>query len=228
MYIGKARYQKSGFTLIEVLVAMVIFALVMTLSVTSYRFSLLNLTKDDKQKNISELTHIKLINKQIRSLQPFFYPLQNGEKVPFFYGTEDGFSFITDNPIQIASPLAIAKIVVVQNEMHYCEVAFGSIDLTKFSTRDLQCQQSILYLSGNDIKLSYFGWKDRLDLDNFYSEFLNINIRPEPLWYSQFLAEKRKLIPLFVQINVKNSSSIFLELPEITPFQQGASSVFEG
>ncbi|MEL0606655.1 type II secretion system protein, partial [Pseudoalteromonas undina] len=65
MYIGSNKRRQSGFTLIDVLVAMVIFSLVMTVSVTSYRFSLSELTKEQKNNQIKHLTTTNLINIQI-------------------------------------------------------------------------------------------------------------------------------------------------------------------
>ena len=154
MYIGKVDSQAKGFTLIEVLVAMVIFSLVMTVAVSSYRLSIINLTKQDRSLDLNTFTTIKLINKQIKSLKPFFYTLDNGEKAPFFIGTENTMLFITETPILQDSPLAIAMLYIDKKRIYYCEVTFGSQALTSLKST-IPCEEKIEYLNVENAKFSY-------------------------------------------------------------------------
>ncbi|MGO2073943.1 MAG: type II secretion system protein [Pseudoalteromonas sp.] len=226
MFIGKTNQKEQAFTLVEVLIAMVIFSLVMALSVTSYRFSLMNLTKVNKNEKITSLTRIKVINKQIHSMLPIFFHLDNGQQAPFFQGNNSQFSFITESPIQVHSPMAIATLRVVDNQLSYCESEFGTSKLENFKGN--KCNESFLYLIGEDIELSYFGWKNNLEESDYFSEYLSQPVKPTPKWSSVFLSQDRKLLPIYIEIKRKDQSPIRFKLPEITSFEQGASNAFEG
>lgn len=228
MFIGKTNHKEKAFTLIEVLVAMVIFSFVMVVSVTSYRMSLMNLTKENKSERVKELTSIKIINNQIRSLIPFIFRLSNGEQVPFFQGKRNQFLFITENPIQVTSPIAIVLIQVVENQLQYCEVEYGAVKLENLIFKSNACKAPFIYLTGEGIELSYFGWENAFELDSYYSEYLNVAVKPQPRWSGDFFSQERKLLPLYIQIKRKDQSAIRLKLPEMTSFEQGATNAFEG
>lgn len=228
MYIGSSKRIQSAFTLIEVLVAMVIFSLVMTVSVTSYRFSVSELTKAEKSYQVNKLTTIKLINNQIHSLIPFIFRTELAEQVPFFQGNDKGFSFITENPIQVDSPLAVAQLKIVDNKLQYCEVQYGMFLLEDIDHINHECSSPITYLSGEDISISYFGWKDSFELSNFYSEYLNVAVKPVPSWSSTFSGAKRKLMPLYIKISIEEQSDMLLKIPQLSSLAQGASNAFEG
>ncbi|MDC9521296.1 type II secretion system protein [Pseudoalteromonas sp. Angola-31] len=228
MYIGSNKRRQSAFTLIEVLVAMVIFSLVMTVSVTSYRFSLSELTKEEKNNQIKHLTTTKLINSQIHSLTPFIFRTEMGEQVPFFQGNSNAFSFITDKPIQVTSPIAVATLQVVDDTVQYCEIEYGTFLLEDIDRIPKDCSSPITYLAGKDISITYFGWKDNFELSNFYSEYLNIAVKPKPLWSPTFSAAKRKLMPLYVRISIAEHTDILFKIPQLTSFELGASNAFEG
>ncbi|MEL0647373.1 type II secretion system protein [Pseudoalteromonas agarivorans] len=217
-----------AFTLVEVLVAMVIFSLVMTLSVTSYRYSLSTLTKEDKNHKVKSLTTIKLINKQVRSLIPFIYRTEFNEQVPFFEGITKRVSFITDKPIQVDSPIAVATLRVGEKSIEYCEAEYGLFLLDNIAREDMGCESPIVYMQGEDIELSYFGWKDGFELSNYYSEYFSIAVKPKPTWTSTFSAQKRKILPLFIKISMQEQSAIILKIPQLNSFEQGATNAFEG
>lgn len=228
MFIGKASKSQRAFTLVEVLIAMVIFSLVMTLAVSSYRYSLQNLSKQGKNNNLAALTTQKLINKQIRTALPFYYTLYTGSNALFFEGTESSVQFITDHPILIDSPLAVVELKVSENEVSYCEIAFGSVSLESVS-KGTTCDKKITYLEGNRIQLHYFGWKDSLELDNYYSEYLSINVKPSPKWSSEYSATQRGVLPLFLKISLSSEREIVLKIPEVNSYQrQGSNNGFEG
>ena len=228
MYIGSNKRRQSAFTLIEVLVAMVIFSLVMSISVTSYRFSVSELTKSEKNYQIKKLSTIKLINNQIHSLIPFIFRTELAEQVPFFHGNAYGFSFITDTPIQVNSPLAVASLKVIDDTVQYCEIEYGMFLLEDIELINNTCSTPINYLSGKGLSISYFGWKNSFELSNFYSEYLNVTVKPKPSWSTSFSAFKRKLMPLYIRFSIEGQSDILIKVPQLTSFELGASNAFEG
>lgn len=226
MFIGRVK-QQGAFTLVEVLIAMVIFSLVMTLAVSSYRYSILNLTKQGKSASVDALTTTKLVNNQIRTLKPFFHTNQEGAKTPFFVGEEKSMLFITESPIIVSSPIAVSALIIEGNRLEYCEMPFGSFPLYQ-PPSSLPCDEKLTYLDANEIEISYFGWKNNFELDDFYSEYLNVNIKPSPKWYKTFKGSIRGLVPMFVKIASDKNSDIILQIPEVTPYQRGANNAFEG
>jgi hypothetical protein len=91
----------------------------------------------------------------------WIYTLDNGEKAPFFIGTENTMLFITETPILQDSPLAIAMLYIDKKRIYYCEVTFGSQALTSLKST-IPCEEKIEYLNVENAKFSYFVWKDYL------------------------------------------------------------------
>ncbi len=127
----------------------------------------------------------------------------------------------------VSTPMAAVSLIVKDNKLEYCEVPFGSFPLHQLPS-PFPCDEKLTYLEANEIEMSYFGWKNSFELDDFYSEFLNVNVKPSPKWSSTFDGSKRGLVPIFVKITSDKNSDIILRIPEITPYQQGANNAFEG
>lgn len=200
-----------GYTLIEVLVAMVIFSVLMTLSVSSYRY-FFNATgsKGSMDYDLSLLTKRKIINSTIKGLQPYYYPGFERKSELFFKGNENAFSFVTSNPSYLKEPMVIANFFIQESgkELAYCELPLGSVNLLNYKFKVSSCQDYQVYLNAENIRFSYFTWKDVLELDNYYSELLNIAIKPTPLWREQYDSAKTIILPLYIKVIIEGGETL--------------------
>ncbi|NKC17420.1 prepilin-type N-terminal cleavage/methylation domain-containing protein [Pseudoalteromonas sp. S4498] len=230
MYSGVKQSNRTGFTLIEVLISMVIFSIVIALAVMSYRFSLQNLTSSNSRYDIDKLSRVKLVNQQIREAFPYGYVDELGKTVPFFIGKKEGFAFVTRSPVLISEPIAVSTLYIKDRDLLYCEVPLGVVSLSSFKIHESNCEKSISFMSSQSFEFQYFGWKDWLEFSNYYSEYLDIVVKPKPTWNDTFYASQRKIMPLFIRIKVKNDNArgkvnhLIYRISRIPPSLLGASS----
>lgn len=221
--------RSKGYTLIEVLVSMVIFSILMTLAVSSYRyFFTATGSKANSAYDLSLLTKRKVINTSLRGIQAYYYQGADGKSKLFFKGERSSFSFITNTPSYISEPLAIASFFLLQSGtlLAYCETPLGSIALLDYRFKPANCPDYQTYLTAEEIQFSYFTWKDVFELDNYYSEMLNVAVKPKPLWRQQYDSAETIILPLYVKITTKNGEpllprELFFELPQEIPHTKG-------
>lgn len=196
----------KGYTLIEVLVSMVIFSVLITLAVSSYRYFFSATSKKNSQSyNLSMLTERKIINTSIQDIQAYYYQDFDGKNKLFFHGTKNSFSFVSNSPSYLDASMVVATVFASHSntQLRYCEQALGSVSLLNFHFRESDCSNSKLYLLSENIKFLYFSWKDAFELDNYYSDLLNITIKPKPMWRTQYLSAQTLALPLMIKIKIE-------------------------
>lgn len=228
--------RRCGYTLIEVLVSMVIFSVLITLAVSSYRYFFNSIDKKKNQEyRLSLLTQRKIINTSVKRLEPYYYVDYDSKPKLFFHGRKSDFSFVSAQPSYLNEPLVISTFFTANSgrELYYCERALGSIQLQNYSFRDSDCETKHLYLLGEGIAFSYFGWKDGFELSNFYSEYLNVTVQPTPKWREQYDSAESLVLPLFIKVKHTTRNSLvptefMFELPHELPGAKRDKSEFSG
>jgi prepilin-type N-terminal cleavage/methylation domain-containing protein len=226
----------KGYTLIEVLVSMVIFSVLITLAVSSYRYFFSSLGKNVNQDyKLSLLTQRKIMNVTVKSLEPYYFMSYESKPTLFFYGTKTSVSFISYSPSYLDEPLVISTLFITDSnkELRYCERALGSLKLNSYVFRTNDCPESKLYFEGENIDIAYFGWENALELSDYYSEYLDVVIKPEPKWRNEYNGAEANTLPLFIKIThtTKNSllpKEFMFELPEELPGAKRDKSEFSG
>lgn len=197
----------KGYTLIEVLVAMVIFSVLITLAVSSYRyFFSATASKNGQKYALSLLSQRKIINTSIKAVEPYYYRDYDNKTKLFFLGEAKQLSFVSHKPSYLNEPLVIATLFITNSgkELRYCERPLGSLPMINYRFRERGCPDSKLYLQGENIRFSYYSWKDAFEFSNYYSEYLNITIKPKPQWRAQYNSAKTLALPLFIRISTTN------------------------
>lgn len=228
--------KNKGYTLIEVLVSMVIFSVLITLAVSSYRYFFSSIgVKKGQAYTLSLLTQRKIINTSIRGLEPYYYIDYDNKSKIFFHGNKNNFSFISYRPSYLDEPLVISTFFIIESgrELHYCERALGSVQLKDYFFRESDCQDSKLYFSSENISFSYFGWKNGFELSNFYSEYLSVAIQPKPNWRALYNSAETEVLPLFIKIKHAINNDLIppefmFELPDELPGAKRDKSEFSG
>lgn len=226
----------KGYTLIEVLVSMVIFSVLITLAVSSYRyFFSATASKNGQTYTLSLLSQRKIINTSIKALEAYYYVDYDNKSRLFFLGRKDSLSFVSYNSSYLNEPLVISTLFLADSgtELYYCEQALGSTSLVNYKFRGSDCPDSKLYLKGDDINLSYFTWKNALELDSYFSEYLNVNVKPKPEWRTQYNGAETLALPLYIKISTSNTSGLLpaefmFEVPQELPLAKRDKNGFAG
>lgn len=231
-----AMIKPKGYTLVEVLISMVIFSVLITLAVSSYRyFFSATASKNAQAYTLSLLSQRKIINTSIKAVEPYYYVDYENKSRLFFLGEKARLSFVSFNPSYLNEPLVISTLFITNsgNELHYCEQALGSVSLVNYKFRENDCPNSKLYLKGDNISLSYFTWKNALELDNYFSEYLNVNIKPRPKWRAPYNSAETLALPLYIKISTSNASGLLplefmFEVPQEIPLAKRDKNGFAG
>ncbi|GAA0815192.1 hypothetical protein GCM10009111_13140 [Colwellia asteriadis] len=226
----------KGYTLIEVLVSMVIFSILITLAVSSYRyFFSATASKNSQAHALSLLSQRKIINTSIKALEPYYYVDYDNKSRLFFLGEKERLSFVSYNPSYLNEPLTISTLFLAEsgNELYYCEQALGTISLMNYRFRERDCLEKKLYLKGENIRFSYFSWKNALELDSYFSEYLNVNVKPKPQWRSQYDSAETLALPLYIKISTSNAlgllpNEFMFEVPQELPIAKRDKHGFAG
>ena len=228
--------KNKGYTLIEVLVAMVIFSVLITLAVSSYRyFFSATASKNGQTYALSLLSQRKLINTSIKAIEPYYYLSYDNKSTLFFQGEKQNLSFISYNPSYLNEPLVISTLFIANSgkELRYCERPLGSLPLANYRFRENDCLESKLYLQADNINFSYYSWKDAFEFYDYYSEHLNVTVKPKPQWRAQYNSDKTLALPLFIRIHTTKNDGLLpaefmFEVPPELPLAKRDKNGFAG
>jgi len=201
-----------GFTLIEVLVAGIILAIIvslsffaMTLYLNEFRYARLSDTSA-----IGEFRQQQLLNAAMESVWEYFVTDPANERIgnyyPYFKGTSNSIDFITTSPVFTKNRTAVARIRLIDdNDESGCKLVYEEASLDKNYIR--YYEDKIKYdhtlnisLSEKDLKFRYYGFWERRFLPDK-------EIEEEVLrWQDIFDGRKKKSVPEIIEI-VKQSDA---------------------
>jgi len=228
--------KNKGYTLVEVLTAMVIFSLVISIAVSSYRYFFSATGKTSKNKDdLALLTKRKIINQSIKAMQAYYYRNFEGTNKLFFYGDQNVVSFVSDHPSLLEEPLVVANLYVTNSgkDLMYCEQGLGTVNLDNYKFRESQCEHKLVYLTNEQIKMSFFAWENHLELDDFYSEFTTQVVEPKPKWRLQYDAKTTLSLPLFIKVSLTGKNKMLpnefmFKIQEELPYTKRRKNAFAG
>lgn len=224
----------KGFTLIEILVAMVIFAMVITLASEAYR----HFSNSPSSEKLTDgmplsLSEFKRVINTVREIKPFYYTDDEFKKRLFFKGNNHLVKYYTTAPVLTDEPIALSMLKVSEensSDLEYCEFKFGVYSTKQIDLID-ECPEETIELNiGEKIELRFFGWEDRDIYDKFLSGFFAVAIEPRPRWWDSYKSDETSILPFFLGIYFDESNSLFFQSPMIikvnteSPLSQRASS----
>lgn len=224
----------KGFTLIEILVAMVIFAVVMTLASEAYRY-FNNSPSSEKLTNEMplSLSKFKRVLNTVREIKPLYYTDDAFNKRLFFKGNNHLVKYYTTAPILKDEPIALSMLKINKNNssyLEYCEFKFGTHSAEQIDSLD-ECSEETIQLNiGEKLEFRFFGWEDRDIYDKYLSGFFSVAIEPKPRWWYSYKSDETSILPFFLGIYFDNSNNLFFQSPIIikvnteSPLSQRASS----
>lgn len=233
-FTGKKVNRKfKGFTLIEVLVAMVIFAIVMGMASEAYRyFNRPQMTASNTVLDTQNLSQFKQVLNTLREVNAIYVRDDENQKQLYFYGSNNTLKYYTNSPILTDEPIAVSVLSISKElgGVEYCEFSFGQLNWRELNNIQ-NCDEENLFIKlGDNIEFKYFGWEDRDLFDKFLSGFFSMAVEPKPKWWNEYESTKTQTLPMFVSINFNDSTHKFLLSPVIiklnieSPFSQRAQS----
>ena len=162
----------SGFTLIEMILALAIFGMIAAVVYSAFYFGHRAVISGERAADESQRMRLaeELIGRQIRSAV-FYFAHHDDDKVPFFFGSSDGMTFVTSAPQSAGGAgLAVVTYKLVDGKLVLEErTAFTPDDLYSPPT-DAHVERAVLLEGFTRLKFEYLpheevdvGWADKWD-----------------------------------------------------------------
>ncbi|QYJ85003.1 type II secretion system GspH family protein [Shewanella mesophila] len=198
--------KQQGMTLLEMLIAMLIMSSVMMLSSSAYSYYIAGFQNKQKQveKSLDLLFKESRWQEQLTSAFYYLYKSPNGRFVPFFKGNHTDIFWVSRTGLSQQDQAAQSWLGILDGQFTYCEQSL-SVDLVQSGVFDAEalCENFKLPLyPAEAIKITYFGYKSRMDKYNAMSEFLPLASRPQPSWSETYQGKELELLPDWVKIQI--------------------------
>jgi prepilin-type N-terminal cleavage/methylation domain-containing protein len=214
----------TGFTLIEVLIAMLLLSLVMFIG--SLSFSVFTQRWQSDMGHFTEQADrarkLFLLQRAIQGVSNYFVLDAKKEPVYFFLGNSSHLVFVTNNPLFSSETQALIRLSVIsleeggKQQLVYQESNF--IQSPLFSLTPLPPpERSLVILTAPNIRFNYFGWsstKDRLEY------FSGESFKPvEPVWQDEYLAQNLLILPYAINLTWGENEPIIMPIANDNAFQ---------
>lgn len=207
--------QSAGFTLVEVLIAIVIMSSVVVLAGQSYRQFVVTANDFDKKYGVhlQQLQKEQVIREKLESSRLYMANKQHmftqKDQYPYWIGNESSWAGITTQSLQDENRSAVFLVSIQDNNLTYCEKVIDEWLPTTGVVPEGVCQFSIV-LDENvtELNFKYFGWDSYDSLITIrQAGFLDMDVSHiKPSWFSSYLGEKRRVMPMWVDMRWKHSN----------------------
>jgi prepilin-type N-terminal cleavage/methylation domain-containing protein len=147
----------AGFTLLEVVLALVIFSLLTLMVYSAFFIGHRAVLKGERQADISQRVRLaeEIIARQLHSAV-FYFGKQDEDSFPYFLGTADGLSFVTAAPqSRGGTGLAVVTYRVVRGSLVVEERMGFTPDDVWQPRDDLHVQQAVLLRDFSAMRFEY-------------------------------------------------------------------------
>ena len=198
----------TGFTLIEMMIAMTILSMVMLLG--TWSFSLFIDRWDGRlgyfSKHASQAKDFILLNEIVSGISPFVYR-QNGQPSYYFKLVDNQITGVTQNPIFNNNEFALFKLSVERSNSGSSYLLYKETKIQNLyqGATDTYDYEKVLINDTARIDLSVFAW------DNFKQKIaaedpLISNSKAVPKWRSSYDASLSNLLPSKVSISTTDGN----------------------
>lgn len=204
---GKAT--NSGFTIVEILVAMVIFALLMMLvsNAMSFSFGFWSRNHSQLDDKITHFIAFEKFTKSVKATQP--YGVRNAERELelFFQGGETELSFVSDLGLYQPGPsLIILSLVsddVGEQHIMVAEKPMSEMMFTDIGQfKEIELSWHMLFENVQSMRLEYFGFRDLTGLNE---DALNRNpfadMNRNKRWFEGYFGNQTLILPEVIKLN---------------------------
>lgn len=214
------RVNTGGFTLIEILIAMLVLSIVMF--VGSLSFSTFSQRwQSDMGSFTQEVTNAKnlvLLQRALNGVSNYIVKDEDNEPVYFFKGNDKYLLFVTNHPVFNTDGQALVRLSVTiasdgKQRLKYEEASFESSPLLSLTSLPEANYSQILLIDDN-IRFNYYGWQDQKQRAAFY-EGENFS----PVWIQEYFAGKSGMLPYAVNITWGSNEPVIFPVPNDNAYQ---------
>ena len=169
----RERRREAGFTLLELVLALVIFGMIAAVVYSAFYFGHRAVASGERSADENQRMRLaeEMLGRQVRSAVYYFAHYDDEDNVPFFLGMPDGMMFVTSAPqSRGGTGLAAVSYRLIDGQLVVEErVNFTPKDLYTPSS-DLPVQRAVLLAGFTSLRFEYMaaeerdlGWVDRWD-----------------------------------------------------------------
>lgn len=210
----------KGFTLIEVLLAMILLSIVMYIGSLSFSVFSERWRKDlgGFNTDVSEARKLLLLRQVLHGAANYLVRDQQNRAVYLFAGEAGQLVFVTNNPLFQPEAQALVRLTVRtlpdgQQQLLYSESSFATTPL--FTNTPLPApEKTLVLLQSENIRFNYFGWDSFAARSRFieYSE-------GELQWQTQYDAAAIGVLPHAVNLIWNKNEPVIFSLSHDNRFK---------
>ena len=199
--------RQAGLTLIEMLIALVILATVMSLSSVAYSFYVTGFINSDKKftQNMHTLKMQMAWQDQLSAAFYYMVEIAPENNRPYFIGDKQQLQWIATTSMQQPGTPALARLELHEKQLRYCEMP-----LNVFLPKDLAVAQqkvcehfAVNIQTADSIAIEYFSWVDFSQrLSALEPAEGSVPAYVEPTWRNEHDGLKQQLLPEWVRIKL--------------------------
>ena len=210
--------QQQGFSLIETIIASLIFAAVIAIASLAFKFFITNSTKTSLSDEILNETAVMInLRNAIKGTEHYFLPLKRqqllGPKL-FFHGSDYSFTGITTHSLRFPSQPTQYRVFVQTSEdnkksLLYCE--YNMKESYPLLTKDDNCSFTATIADSIDgVSISYFGYDSVNDLFGIKRS----SNKDKKRWKTDWDGAVAKILPQFIQLKIEYQEKVASYKPE--------------
>ena len=191
-----ARGNTAGFTLLEMILALVIFGMIAALVYSAFFFGHRAVTSGERAADDNQRMRLveELMGRQVRSAV-YYYARHDDDQIPFFLGASDGMSFVTSAPQSNGGTgLAVVTYRMTQGRLLLEERTNFTPDELYDPPADARLERAVLLEGISSFRLEFLaheeqdlGWADKWDArdDDALPGFVRVTIDGVPSFPGQ-------------------------------------------
>ncbi|WP_220782408.1 pilus assembly FimT family protein [Shewanella sairae] len=210
----------KGFTLIEILIAMLLLSMVMFIGSLSFSTFSQQWQKDmgTFTEEVANAKNLVLLQKAINGIANYIVKDTDDDPAYFFKGNDKYLVFITNKPVFSVGQQALVRLSVAVNQdgsqqLVYEESPFDRNPLLRIDELPQSRFMQVL-LTDEQIRFNYYGWQDQQQRSAYYE-----GEPTSPKWISEYFGENSGMLPYAINITWGNNEPIIFPVPNDNAYQ---------
>lgn len=211
----KPLHNQQGFSLLEALIASTIFASVLLIASSAFKFFMSVGSRPVNSEQVMQETMSSIAYRSsIKGIYHYYLrasAISLEDAKPFFLGSQNGFTGISINTIDFNNqPTRIAVVKRVNSnsniELVYCE--YDNKYTYPAALLDAQCNSPKIMISNiKDVSFDYFGWSSLNALFDIASATSLNDLTNKKKWAKDWSAKTQGILPQYIKITIEYNES---------------------
>jgi general secretion pathway protein J len=170
--VSRSRSASAGFTLLEMVLALVIFGMIAAVVYSAFYFGHRAVISGERAADDNQRMRLaeEMMGRQVRSAV-YYFAKHDEDDVPYFFGQSDGMSFVTNAPqSRGGTGLAVVNYRLVDGKLVVEERTNFTPDELYAAPADAHVERAVLLEGFSSFRLEYLpkeevdlGWSDKWD-----------------------------------------------------------------